>query len=194
MRPADAVMEWRDPSFLGPHHPGTSLPPSVQIVTVAGRPQRECSSRISVLRRSKERFHPIYRVQQWKGQLQHPAHCRVTETVPPHDERQHRIWHRSALPLRNMSCSRRQLNTFVSIVSAGGTSDLLTVGDPLSGASCNTNTPSISFDFQLLSSLQQCREYNISDFTTAIAPVTIYGTFRSHVPNLFRGAHEAGKD
>lgn len=39
----------------------------------------------------------------------------------------------------------------------GGTSELLTVGEPVGSASCNTSNPALSFEFSLPSSLQQCR-------------------------------------
>lgn len=57
----------------------------------------------------------------------------------------------------------------------GGTSDLLTVADPVGGATCDTATPSLTFDFQLNTALQQCRPYVISNFNLAAQPVTIYG-------------------
>ncbi|KIO16274.1 hypothetical protein M407DRAFT_86187, partial [Tulasnella calospora MUT 4182] len=59
----------------------------------------------------------------------------------------------------------------------GGTSDLLTVADPVGGATCDTATPSLTFDFQLNTALQQCRPYVISNFNLAAQPVTIYGAF-----------------
>ncbi|KAG8972226.1 hypothetical protein FRB90_010286, partial [Tulasnella sp. 427] len=58
---------------------------------------------------------------------------------------------------------------------SGGTSDLLTVADPVSGATCDTSVPTLAFDFQLNTALQQCRPYVISDFNLATQPVTIYG-------------------
>ncbi|KAG8953084.1 hypothetical protein FRC04_003031 [Tulasnella sp. 424] len=58
---------------------------------------------------------------------------------------------------------------------SGGTSDLLTVADPVGGATCDTTVPSVAFDFQLNTALQQCRPYAISNFNLATQPVTIYG-------------------
>lgn len=38
----------------------------------------------------------------------------------------------------------------------GGTSELLTVGEPVGSASCNTTNPTLVYSFSLPSSLQQC--------------------------------------
>ncbi|KAG8925876.1 hypothetical protein FRC01_009584 [Tulasnella sp. 417] len=57
----------------------------------------------------------------------------------------------------------------------GGTSGLLTAADPVGGATCDTSTPSLAYDFQLNTALQQCRPYVISNFNLATQPVTIYG-------------------
>ncbi|KAG8902747.1 hypothetical protein FRB99_004172 [Tulasnella sp. 403] len=57
----------------------------------------------------------------------------------------------------------------------GGLSDLLTVGDPVNNASCDLTEPSLAFNFQLNTALQQCRPYTISNYNGSTAPVTIYG-------------------
>ncbi|KAG8924908.1 hypothetical protein FRC00_004559, partial [Tulasnella sp. 408] len=48
----------------------------------------------------------------------------------------------------------------------GGTSGLLTVADPVGGATCDTATPSLAFDFQLNTALQQWRSGGSSDLFT----------------------------
>ncbi|KIJ68522.1 hypothetical protein HYDPIDRAFT_165322 [Hydnomerulius pinastri MD-312] len=58
---------------------------------------------------------------------------------------------------------------------SGGTSDLLTVGDSVSGNSCNTSVPAVAFAFSLPSSLSQCNPYVFDSYNGAILPVTITG-------------------
>ncbi|KAG8968217.1 hypothetical protein FRC03_008352 [Tulasnella sp. 419] len=57
----------------------------------------------------------------------------------------------------------------------GGTSDILTAADPVNGATCNTTSPKVDFDFQLNTALQQCRPYTIDAYTAAQQPVSILG-------------------
>ncbi|KAG6381116.1 hypothetical protein JVT61DRAFT_5514 [Boletus reticuloceps] len=55
----------------------------------------------------------------------------------------------------------------------GGISELLTVGEPVNGASCNTTNPTLAYSFSLPSSLQQCSSYIFNGYDGAVLPVTI---------------------
>ncbi|KAF8140320.1 hypothetical protein EV363DRAFT_341458 [Boletus edulis] len=57
----------------------------------------------------------------------------------------------------------------------GGISELLTVGEPVNGASCNTTNPTLAYSFSLPSSLQQCSSYVFNGYDGAVLPVTITG-------------------
>ncbi|KIM75422.1 hypothetical protein PILCRDRAFT_13669 [Piloderma croceum F 1598] len=58
---------------------------------------------------------------------------------------------------------------------SGGTSQILTVGSSVTGASCNTTDPGTAFTYMLPDALQQCNLYTFSGYDGAIQPVTIYG-------------------
>ncbi|KAG9015356.1 hypothetical protein FRB93_013056 [Tulasnella sp. JGI-2019a] len=57
----------------------------------------------------------------------------------------------------------------------GGTSGVLTVADPVNGATCDTTAPSLPFNFVTPTSLQQCRQYTINGYSSAIQPITVVG-------------------
>ena len=71
--------------------------------------------------------------------------------------------------------------SLISFISSGGTSALLTVADPLPGASCDITVPNTPFDFQINDALQQCRAFSFTGYDVATQPVTIYGQSRSLV-------------
>ncbi|KAJ7596969.1 hypothetical protein C8J56DRAFT_1158966 [Mycena floridula] len=57
---------------------------------------------------------------------------------------------------------------------SGGSTTLLTVAPSL-GGTCNTTDPGVSFQYQLNSALQQCRDFVFSEYSDAVQPVTIMG-------------------
>ena len=61
----------------------------------------------------------------------------------------------------------------------GGTSGLLTASPPSTGVTCNLTDPGVDFNFELPSSLQQCRDFSFTQYTQAVQPVTIYGLIPS---------------
>ena len=61
----------------------------------------------------------------------------------------------------------------------GGTSNLLTAAPPPTGATCNLTDPGVAFNFELLTSLQQCRGFGFTQYIGAVQPVTIYGLIPS---------------
>lgn len=50
----------------------------------------------------------------------------------------------------------------------GGNSDILNVGSSSMGAQCNTTDPGSNLSFQLESNLQQCGQYDISNYSAAV--------------------------
>ncbi|KAG1749924.1 uncharacterized protein EDB91DRAFT_1110442 [Suillus paluster] len=56
---------------------------------------------------------------------------------------------------------------------SGGTTTVLTVGDPVAKNNCNTTGQSVDFTFSLPSALQQCNEYTFDGYDNAVQPVTI---------------------
>lgn len=58
-------------------------------------------------------------------------------------------------------------------VTAGGISDLLTVGPPQGASQCNTTDPGADFFFSLDSDLQQCQPYAFTQYDGAIQPIAI---------------------
>jgi len=58
---------------------------------------------------------------------------------------------------------------------SGGTSQILTVGSSVTGASCNTTDPGTGFTYELPSALQQCDSYTFDGYDNATQPITIYG-------------------
>lgn len=57
----------------------------------------------------------------------------------------------------------------------GGTSALLTANSSSTGATCNLADPGVAFNYELPTSLQQCRAFSFTEYTDAVQPVTIYG-------------------
>ncbi|KAH7929312.1 hypothetical protein BV22DRAFT_1057011 [Leucogyrophana mollusca] len=57
----------------------------------------------------------------------------------------------------------------------GGTSNVLTVGDPVGNNNCNTTNPAVAFTFDLNNALQQCQPYTFSGYNGAVQPVIITG-------------------
>jgi len=64
----------------------------------------------------------------------------------------------------------------------GGTSGVLTARPSSTGVTCNLTDPGVAFNFQLPSSLQQCRPFSFAQYTEAIQPVKIYGLIPSGNP------------
>ncbi|KAG0708794.1 hypothetical protein DFH29DRAFT_341182 [Suillus ampliporus] len=56
---------------------------------------------------------------------------------------------------------------------SGGTTTVLTVGDPVAKNNCNTTGPSVDFTFDTPTALQQCNGYTFEGYNGAVQPVTI---------------------
>ncbi|TFK41234.1 hypothetical protein BDQ12DRAFT_733544 [Crucibulum laeve] len=57
--------------------------------------------------------------------------------------------------------------------TAGGVTDVMTVGPSMSGTGCNTTDPGTSFFFSLDADLVQCKPYPFTQYAGAILPVSI---------------------
>ncbi|EIN04023.1 hypothetical protein PUNSTDRAFT_123068 [Punctularia strigosozonata HHB-11173 SS5] len=58
---------------------------------------------------------------------------------------------------------------------SGGTTEVLTVGSSISGASCDTTGAKADFTFELDNALQQCRPFTFGNYNDAVQPVHILG-------------------
>ncbi|KAF9015091.1 hypothetical protein BDQ17DRAFT_1340470 [Cyathus striatus] len=58
-------------------------------------------------------------------------------------------------------------------VTAGGISDVSTVGNPVYGVSCNLTDPGVDFFFSLDDDLAQCKSYPFTQYNRAIQPISI---------------------
>lgn len=59
--------------------------------------------------------------------------------------------------------------------ATGGTTDVIQVAGSTSSSACNTTSPSLSYTFNLPSSLQQCAPYVFNGYQGATLPVTFLG-------------------
>ncbi|KAL0567764.1 hypothetical protein V5O48_014233 [Marasmius crinis-equi] len=62
---------------------------------------------------------------------------------------------------------------------SGGTSDLMMVGDPTSGVTCDTTPLANDFDFTIDGTLTQCENFQFTQYDSAILPLTIF----AFIPN-----------
>ncbi|KAJ2920171.1 hypothetical protein MD484_g130, partial [Candolleomyces efflorescens] len=60
-------------------------------------------------------------------------------------------------------------------VTAGGISDVLTIGAAQGGATCDTVDPGADFFYSLDSPLRQCEDYPFTSFERANQPITVFG-------------------
>ncbi|KAH9487006.1 hypothetical protein JR316_0001072 [Psilocybe cubensis] len=70
-------------------------------------------------------------------------------------------------------------------VTAGGTSALFDVGASISGAQCNTTSPTADFFFSTDNDLFQCQPFPFSQYPNAVQPVTIIGFIPQSPPLIF---------
>ncbi|KAF8168178.1 hypothetical protein B0H34DRAFT_49908 [Crassisporium funariophilum] len=60
-------------------------------------------------------------------------------------------------------------------VTAGGVSDVLTVGTSVGGQACDTRDPGVDFYFSLDTDLEECKTYPFTAYEGAVQPITIVG-------------------